>query len=97
MTAYKTNKIKHALSRKGFELQAGRNHDLYVLIVNGKTTGVRTFFSRGISEYGNNLLGLMKKQLHLESPKELDDLICCPMSHETLVDLLNDRDVIDIH
>lgn len=95
MSSYKKSKIQQALSKKGFIAQEGTKHDIFTLVVDGKTTSVHTFFSRGISEYGNSLLGAMKKQLHLESPKELDDLIRCPMSQEKLIELLNDRGVLE--
>ena len=38
----------------------------------------------------------MKKELHLESNRELDDLIECPMSTECLVSLLEARGKLKI-
>jgi len=38
----------------------------------------------------------MRKELHLETSKELEDLIECPMSEATLVSLLAKRGEIKI-
>ncbi len=95
MSTHKTRKIESALARKGFHLKSGRSKHLkYTLYYDGKKTGVFTFISHGLSEYNDNLLNVMRKQLYLESPQELDDLIECPMSEEELKSLLVARGVL---
>ncbi len=96
MASHKTRKIESALSKKGFRIKNGKkcHHKKYTLFVDGKRTRVYTWISHGIKEYNDSLLSEMKKELYLESPKEIEDLICCPMSGEELVILLKERGVL---
>jgi hypothetical protein len=82
---YKTKDIESALSRKGFQVHHSK-HKIYILYINGKKTRIFTFISHGIKEYGDTLLGAMKKQLHL-SNEELRGLIKCPLSEEQLIEI----------
>jgi len=49
--------------------------------------------SHGAKEYGDTLLSLMARELHL-TRKELDALIQCPMSGEAYADLLIARGIV---
>lgn len=91
----KTSKIAASLLKKSF-VQKETHHSYYLLFVNGKKTSIRTRLSHGSSEYGSNLLSMMKKQLSLETMEELEDLINCPMSGEAYVELLLERNVIKL-
>jgi hypothetical protein len=95
MTAYKTKDICSALKKKGFSETPKNRHTHYILYENGKKTEIFTFISRGIAEYNDNLLGSMKKQLHLESKTELKNFIECPMAKEQYRDLLIERGCIE--
>jgi len=95
MSTHKTRKIEASLTRKGFHLKRGRSKHLkYTLYDDGKKTSVFTFISHGLSEYNDNLLDKVRKQLYLDSSRELDDLIECPMSEEDLKSLLVARGIL---
>jgi len=88
---YKVKDISSALKKKGFVENPSRDHIRYTLFNNGKKTGVYTFISHGLSEYGDSLISLVKKQLHLQSKVELQDFINCPMTKEEYLNLLIER------
>jgi hypothetical protein len=97
MPAYKTRKIVASLTKKGFSPKKGKSkHIKYTLYVSGKKTSIFTWISHGLDEYEDRLLNAMKKELHLESIRELDDLIECPMSAESLVSLLEAKGKLKI-
>jgi hypothetical protein len=89
MPTHKTRKIVSSLTKKGFLSKKGKSkHIKYTLYVQGKKTGVYTWISHGLDEYEDKLLNAMRKELHLETSQELEDLIECPMSKEALISLL---------
>jgi hypothetical protein len=95
MPTRKTRLIMSSLAKKGFSPKKGRSkHIKYTLYVDGKKTGIFTWISHGKNEYNDQLLNAMKKELHLETTQELEDLIDCPMSGERLVTLLVERGAI---
>jgi hypothetical protein len=81
--------MRKALEAKGFR-PFETHHTFYILYVDGKKTSIRTMISHGISEYGDALLGHVRRQLGLTS-KELQDLVECPLSGESYVALLKER------
>jgi len=92
VSAYPTRVIETALARKRFQLEQ-THHRILQLFVGGAKTRVRTRISHGAREYGDQLLGLMWRELHL-TRKELEALIQCPMSAEAYVDILVARGAI---
>lgn len=94
MTVFRTRDIESALTSKGFK-QANSDHKYYFFYVDGKKTSIRTKISHGASEYGDVLLGLMKKQLHLEK-KELEELINCTLGEKEYRELLAKKNVLQI-
>ena len=89
MSSYPARKIRGVLLAKGF--QEERSHHIVLrLVVRGKTTGILTKISHGVSDYGDSLLGKMARQIHL-SRRELDTFIQCPMSHEDYVGILTEQ------
>jgi len=92
VSSRKTADIRGALERKGFEA-ANRDHVFLFLFVDGRKTQVRTKISHGTKEYGDGLLSLMAKQLHLNM-SELGELLDCPLSRESYVSLLMERGVL---
>ena len=97
MPTHKTRKIVSSLAKKGFNPKKGRSkHIKYTLYVNGKKTSIFTWISHGLDEYNDRLLNAMRKELHLETSKELEDLVECPMSEEALISLLAKRGEIKI-
>ncbi len=87
MAAYDSKKISSSLKKKGFAEVDYRADRKYYLILNGKKVGIHTFVSHGTKEYGECLIGEMKKQLRL-SKKEFIDLIDCPMTKEDYIRIL---------
>jgi len=55
--------------------------------VSGKKTAIHTYFSHGIPEYDDHLLGSVARQLKLRRD-DLDALIDCPMSEDEYRDYL---------
>ncbi|WP_240374128.1 type II toxin-antitoxin system HicA family toxin [Bacillus piscicola] len=92
MTVRKTKDIRKALTDKGFK-ESNSRHKRFILYVNNKKTTVRTVISHGKKEYSNTLLSAMSKQLRL-SNEELLDLIDCPLTYESYIALLYDRNEI---
>lgn len=92
MRTYKTRDIESALSRKGFQVKQS-HHKYYILFVDGKKTNIRTFISHGIKEYNKTLLSSMKNQLHLSS-NEFNDLISCPLTRESLIEIYSKNGLI---
>jgi hypothetical protein len=91
---YKVKDISSALKKKGFVENPSRDHIRYTLFNKGKKTGVYTFISHGLKEYGDSLIGSVKKQLHLQSKGELQDFINCPMTKEEYLNLLIERGLV---
>ncbi len=87
----KTRKISSALQNKGFK-PIESDHTYYWFFLDGIRTHIKTKISHGKSEYGDNLLSAMRKQLKLNTASELKDLIYCPMSQENYIELLKERD-----
>ena len=92
MSAYPTRIIESALLRKGFRLEQ-THHRILQLFVGGAKTRVRTRISHGSKQYGDSLLSLMARELHVRK-KELDTLIQCPMGGDAYADLLVARGII---
>ncbi|WP_342508893.1 hypothetical protein [Sporosarcina sp. FSL K6-2383] len=92
MSTRKVKLIRSSLEKKGFSLKE-THHFMYTLYVDGKKTSIRTRLSHGLKEYDDHLLGQMSKQLAV-TKEELLDLIDCPMSYESYVELLRNKQAI---
>jgi len=92
MSSYKAKDIEIALSKKGFRIH-NSHHKLYRYYDGEEKTGIHTFISHGIKEYGDCLLTKMRKQLQL-SKEEFADLIECPMKEEKLHEIYSERELI---
>lgn len=80
MATMKTADIIKSLGIKGFEQQT-THHEIFWFKHNGKKTSIRTRVSHGEREIGDNLIGMMAKQVKLKK-SEFEDLIACPLSKE---------------
>ena len=89
MATRRTRDLEAALTTKGFH-QDNNHHEMYRLYVGGRKTSVRTYISHGKSEYGDNLLGQIARQVKLRRA-ELDDLVDCPLDGEAYAALLIQR------
>ncbi|MCL5884630.1 MAG: hypothetical protein M1377_04715 [Deltaproteobacteria bacterium] len=85
----KTRTIRSALLSKGF-IADDTHHEMYWFVFDGRKTSIRTRISHGVSEYGDNLLALIARQVGL-SRQELYRLVDCPMDGEKLKRLLAER------
>lgn len=91
MSSRKVKEIEGALLSKGFCGREGSRHRVFFHCVDGRKTGIHTMLSRGASDYPDNLLGAMAKQLKLRK-KELLGLIDCDLSEDGYVRLLGERE-----
>ena len=86
MTVIRADDLRAALLKKGFR-EDKTHHLVYWLFDSGKKTSVKTRISYGISEYGDTLLNMVKKQLGISKP-QLVDLVKCPLDHSDYVEHL---------
>ena len=92
MSIYKTETLQKALLKKGFE-KGITHHEMYWLCVEGKRTEIKTRISHGRKEYGDNLLGLMAREIKLRR-SQFDDFIECPLSADEYLELLRQQGII---
>jgi hypothetical protein len=99
MATRKAADVAGALERKGFVEKPssgkgrGQDHRRFVLVVDGKKSGVRTMLSRGYKELEDNMLGLMAREVRL-SKREFLRLIDCPMDRAEYLEFLRDSKVL---
>lgn len=93
MASLKTKKIMSALLQKGFR-QSNTHHMVFWLYDGERQTSVKTRVSHGKSEYDDSLLAQMRKQLGLDTKKQLLDLVECPLSYEDYLKLLEQKGLL---
>jgi hypothetical protein len=88
--------IEKSLAKKGFVKEEGRNHRLWYFFHEGIKTGIRTPISRGSGyrDYPVSLLKRVQAQLRLDSLRQLDDLLRCPMGGGEYTELMRNKGVI---
>lgn len=88
-------KIELSLSKKGF-IKDETHHTYFYYEYNGKKTGIYTYISHGSKSKtcGNPLLSMMKKQLKLDTIKQVIDLFECPMSEEEYSQILQAKNFV---
>lgn len=84
--------IESSLQSKGFK-KVNSSHKIYYFYHNGKKTSIRTKLSHGSSykAYPDKLLDLVKKQLHLDTMRQLKDFCYCPLSEADYIRLLTSK------
>jgi hypothetical protein len=84
------DKIEKSFVEKGFVKEEGRDHRYWYFFYKGEKTRIKTKISigSGYKDYGINLLKMIKTQLYLDSLKELDDLLRCPMDGNQYSELM---------
>lgn len=87
--------IETSLKEKGF-VQDNRAHRKFFLYYEGKKTSVFTYTSHGskYKDIGDKLIGMMKRQLGLQTNKEVRNLLQCPMSGDEYIKILIERNII---
>lgn len=89
MKPRKAKDIVRVLQLKGFAKHPEKDHhQYYFLMVNGKRTHIKTYFSNGGTECDSYLMGQIKKQLKFDNSKKADDFFDCPMSAAEYIDML---------
>jgi hypothetical protein len=89
MATWKSREIKARLVKKGFK-SFQRHHTYLFLYVDGRKSRVHTKISHGIKEYGDDLLPLVARELKI-SPKQLDELLSCPLTYEGYISILKTK------
>lgn len=92
MATRRGREIQEGLTKKGF-IAVQRHHTFLFLTVEGRKSSVHTKISHGNKEFGDNVLSLVARQLHI-SAKQLDDLLDCPLSREGYISLLREKKIL---
>ncbi len=92
MATRKAREIKEGLTKKGFITVQG-DHTFLFLFVEGRKSSIRTKISHDQREYGDNLLSLVARGLHI-SKKQLDDLLDCPLSYQDYLSILKTKNIL---
>lgn len=87
--------IESSLPSKGF-VREDDDHRYFYHEYEGERTGVCTYTSHGskYKTYGAELLGMMKKQLRLDSIRQVVDLFECPTSGEDYNLILKEKGLL---
>ena len=86
--------IESSLITKGFTKDVSGDHRYFHHEIEGKKTGISTYTSHGSGKYktyGDDLLRLMKKQLRLDSMRQVKDLLECPMKKNEYILILKEK------
>ena len=75
------------LLRKGFIEEDSGDHIRLYHCINGRRTGIRTFYSHGAKELNDYILGRMAKHLRL-SRAQFEAFIDCTLSMEAYIEIL---------
>ncbi len=96
MKAIPRSTIERSLSEKGFVKEERRDHRFWYFLYKGKRTKIRTKISTGTGyrDYEINLLKMMKLQFYLDSLRQLDDLLRCPMDGKQYTELMLEKRVV---
>jgi len=81
-------KVLAGLEKKGF-LRKDNDHRFLHLWVDRRKTSIYTKISHGEKEIGDNLLGMMARQLKLNR-RQFADLVDCPMTLPEYIQVLRD-------
>ena len=93
LTSIKTNKIAKSLLAKGFQEDVKHDHRIFRFYVGNKKTGIYTKISHGKSEYGDQLLSLMARELYITKDNFLA-LIYCQVNYEKYIKLLEENGIL---
>lgn len=95
MKVRKSRDLIKVLKKKGFCLDPEKDdHKFFFLTINGIKYNVYTFISHGIKEYGDSLMGEIKKQLYFKKLIDMEQFFDCPMTKEKYIAYLKQHKVI---
>lgn len=91
--------IESNLPSKGFIQENTAHHRYFYHEYQGRRTGAYTYTSYGskIKTYRENLLHMMKKQLRLDTVRQVIDLFKCPITGDDYNKILIDKGMILIN
>lgn len=91
--------IEQALATKGFDLEEGAKHRRFLLLIDGKKTGVATQVSRGSGKkyktLSDELVSRMAKQVKL-TKKEFEDFVSCAMDEASYKKLVQEQRGVEV-
>ena len=89
----KSADAKRSLKSKGFQEIRGRDHYFYFFYVDGKKTSIHAKISHGAKarEIDDFILGKIKTTLRLDSNKQAEDLLECPMEEQEFLAFLREQ------
>jgi predicted RNA binding protein YcfA (HicA-like mRNA interferase family) len=84
------------LPKKGFEKKTKSHHIYFHHKLRGKYTGKFTKVSHSarVKEISGDLVTQMRKQLQLDSNRQVHDLIECPMTGQDYTELLRQKGIL---
>lgn len=87
--------IESNLPSKGFA-EENTHHKYFYHEYKGNRTGIYTYTSHGrqYKAYGDSLLKQMKKQLKLDTAKQVTDLFQCPLTKDGYNQILKSKGLI---
>jgi len=90
--AFTFGQVRKSLRIKGFTEDSARHHIFLRLMFEGKHTHIYTKCSHGADkdDVGHGLVTAMRKQLELETKRQVEDLVNCPMTQEEYIQTLLD-------
>ncbi len=88
--------LEKNLPKKGFEKKLDGDHIRFLFVFENKYTAIRTKVShtQKMKDISGGLLTEIRKQLSLDSNKEVLDLCNCPMSEQDYIDVLRKKNLI---
>lgn len=88
-------KIESSLPSKGFVIDE-THHTYFYHEYQGKRSGAYTYTSHGskYKSYGESLLKRMKKELRLDTIRQVVDLIDCPITEDGYNQILKNKGII---
>ena len=87
----RSSTVEPGLTQKGFIVEQGKDL-MYRHFYQGKRTGCWTKISHGANhDISDSLVGLMKKQLKLQTARQVRELCECTLSGERYIEILREQ------
>jgi hypothetical protein len=87
---------EESLQKKGFRGDRSKDHVHYYHQLDGRETGIKTWVSHSskYKDIGPDNLKSMSRQLKLETTKQVEDLLKCPMTAEEYIAFLRGKNLL---
>jgi len=90
------DKLEKSLLKKGFVMDDTKDHRYFHLVVDGKEPGISTKTSHGSKTHkvlGKPLQSDVKKQLNLDTSKQLREYVDCSLTLDKYLDILKEKGI----